>query len=194
MKLRTFLIALVGAGLALAGTSATAADTYRVDPAHSTAIFRIKHLNASYNYGRFNDIEGTFTLDDGNPAACQIDITVKAASLDTHNPRRDQHVMGPDFLNVKQYPIITFKSTKFTPAGKDAYEVTGDLTLHGVTKPITVKVTRTGPVVGLRGAMAGLETNFQIKRSEYQVNGMLSGPMQVGDDVWLIVSVEGHRP
>lgn len=175
--------------LALLPALAWAADTYKVDAIHSSIVFKVKHMNASYSWGRFNDIAGTFAMDGTTPTA--FDFTVKAASIDTANEKRDGHLKGPDFFNVRQFPTITFKSKDVKKAG-NLYDVTGDLTLHGVTKPVTAKVEVTGSGRGpTGGAIAGFEATLDIKRSEF---GMSYGvPNAVGDDVRIIVSVEGGK-
>lgn len=180
----TFLAATLPA-LALAG------EAYRVDTVHSTVIFRVKHMGTSFAYGRFNVLEGTFDLDPADPGKSAIDFTVKAESIDTGNPKRDGHLKSPDFFNVRQYPKISFKSRSVTSAGKDTFDVNGDLTLHGVTKPVTVKVERVGGGKGMRGeSLAGIEATFAIKRSDFGMKGMQGA---IGDDVRVIVSAEGNH-
>lgn len=189
MRLPTMLGVLFTA--AMATTPASAAETFTVDPVHSSVVFRIKHLDVSYFHGRFNNISGSFTLDPADPAQAKFDFTVKADSLDTGIDKRDQHVKGPDLFNVRQFPTITFQSTKVAAAGKGAYQVTGNLTLHGVTKPVTVTIEPTGTGKGMKGEpLAGVETTFTIRRSDFQMTGM--SPM-LGDEVRLTVSVEGGQ-
>ena len=116
---------------------------------------------------------------------------MKVESIDTHNAKRDQHLKSPDFFNAKQFPAITFKSKQVKKSSKDTYEVTGDLTIHGVTRPVTVKVTNTGSGKDPMGAnRIGFETIFTIKRSDFGMKFML-GP--VSDEIRLIVSIEGIR-
>jgi polyisoprenoid-binding protein YceI len=170
------------------GFACQAGETFQVDTVHSSVVFKVKHMNASNAWGRFNDISGTFSLDPASPETGKLDFKVKAASVDTANPKRDQHLKGPDFLNAVQFPTLSFISKKIVPAG-DAYDVTGELTAHGVTKPLTIKVTPTGQGSGPGGGkIAGIETSFTIKRSDFGMTKMV-GP--VGDDVWVNVSVEG---
>ena len=172
--------------------AARAADQYRVDPVHSSVVFRVKHLNVGYSYGRFNDIGGGLVLDEQNAAACAFELQLKADSIDTGNAKRDGHLKGPDFFNVKEFPTISFKSREVKP-GKAAntYEVSGELSLHGVTRLVTVQLQRVGsgndPFGGYR---TGFETNFSIRRSEFGMTGM-QGP--VGDDIWLLVSFEAVK-
>jgi polyisoprenoid-binding protein YceI len=184
-KLAAALFAAALPALALAG------EAYRVDTVHSTVIFRVKHMGTSYAYGRFNVLEGTFDLDPADPAKSALNFTVKTDSIDTGNPKRDGHLKSPDFFNVRQYPTITFKSRSVSSAGKDTYDVNGDLTLHGVTKPVTVKVERSGGGKGMRGeSLAGIEATFALKRSDFGMKGMQGA---VGDDVRVTVSVEGNH-
>jgi polyisoprenoid-binding protein YceI len=180
------------AALIFATASPTAvADTYGVDSVHSSVIFRIKHLSASYFYGRFNDVSGNISFNEGDPSKSSFDVQVKADSVDTKNGGRDKHLKSPDFFNVKQYPTITFKSKQVKKTGDQQYEVTGDFTLHGVTKPLTVKVEHTGTGKGMKGEQrAGFETTFTIKRSEFEMSFMLDG---LGDDVQITVSLEGVK-
>jgi polyisoprenoid-binding protein YceI len=189
MTSRTLFTAAVAAALP---ALAAAAETFQVDPVHSSVNFRVKHMNVSYSYGRFNAISGTFTLDPTDPAKSAFEFNVRADSLDTGSPKRDGHLKSPDFFNVRQYPSISFKSKSVASAGENAYDVTGDLTLHGVTRPVTLKVEQTGKGPGMagRGAAAGLLTTFNIKRSDFGMKGMV-GP--VGDDVRVEVAIEGNH-
>lgn len=177
-------------GLSLVSAAPSrAAGTYNVDTVHSTVLFRVKHMNASYAYGRFNDISGKFSFDDQDPAQSHFDFQVKTASIDTGNPARDKHLKSNDFFNAVQFPAVTFKSKSVAKSGADMYQVTGDLTLHGVTRPVSLKLTRTGSGKDMRGkAITGLESVFPIKRSDFKMSNMLGG---IGDDVTVTVSVEG---
>ena len=116
----------VASALVAAGFVCHAAETYQVDTTHSSVVFRVKHMNTSNAWGRFNDITGTFSLDPSDPAGGKLDFKVKAASVDTASTKRDTHLKGPDFFNAVQYPTLSFTSTKIAAAG-DAYDVTGDL-------------------------------------------------------------------
>lgn len=195
MKRERFFVAItvfvILGTLTLFSLPAAAADTYQVDPVHSAAIFRIKHLGIAYVYGRFNDLSGTLKVDDRAPEDSFVNISVRAENVDTHNVQRDNHLRSPDFFDSKQFDIISFRSKSFTRVGEGTYEVTGDLALHGVTRPLTVKVQRTGagkdPWGGFR---IGFETTFTISRSDFGMNFMMDG---VGDEVRIIVSVEGIR-
>lgn len=179
-------------GMVLAAP-APAADTWKADPVHSSIVFRIKHLDVGYIYGRFNQYSGSFAFDERDPAACALNIEVQAGSVDTGNAVRDGHLKGPDFFNVKEFPKITFKSTsmKALPGDAKNYEVTGDLTLHGVTKSVKVKLERIGTAKDMRGTLrTGFETTFTIKRSDYGMKYLVGA---LGDEVRVTVALEGIR-
>ncbi len=168
---------------------AFAADDYKVDTAHSAVLFKAHHFGAGYTWGRFNDFEGTFEVDEqGNPTA--IDITVKAESVDTHNDKRDKHLRSPDFLNAGEFQTITFKATEIAAAGEGKWTATGDLTLHGVTKPITVEITKAGegkdPWGGYR---YGFETAFSVERSDF---GFFNED-GIGDTIAMTIAIEGTK-
>lgn len=187
---RSVATALLGGALFLS-SSAFAADTWSVDPAHSTAIFRIKHFGASWQYGRFNDLAGTLVLDDADPTRSTLELTIKTGSVDTNNTKRDDHLKGPDFFDAAQYPTMTFKSKKIAVKSANVWAVTGDMTMHGVTREVTVDLERSGtgkdPWGGTR---TGAETTFTIKRSDFGVSFMPDG---LGDEVRIIVSVEAVK-
>jgi polyisoprenoid-binding protein YceI len=193
MNTRTLCAAALGGlALVLAGLSpARAAEPYKVDPVHSMAVFRIKHFGVGYIHGRFNEVSGDFTWDDANPAGISLDVHVKAETVDTNNPKRDQHLKGPDFLNVREYPDMAFKSTQVRQLDANNYEVTGNLTLHGVTRPLTVKLEHVGAAKDPFGMYRnGFETTFVIRRSEFGVKAMPEG---VGEEVRVTVAIEGLR-
>ena len=166
--------------------------TYEIDTAHSMILFRAKHNNVSYNYGRFNEFTGKITTDEFASMG-MVEFEVKSASVDTGNEKRDQHLRSSDFFSAKQFPVITFKSTKVSAkeGEEDVLEVTGDLELHGVKKSITVDVEITGRADGKDGeSLIGFESIFTIKRSEF---GMTYGMGPVSDDIRLIVSIEAKH-
>ena len=197
-------LVLVGAGLAapflpsgpmigqaVAEPSGDAAPgAYTVDAVHSSVIYRIKHMDVAYHYGRFNDFAGTFLLNADSPADSSVEITIQTASIDSGNGGRDKHLRSPDFFNVEQFPTATFSSTSVRKTGDTTYEVTGDFTLNGTTKPITVTINNTGEGQGRGGVeIAGFETTFTFNRLDYG----LGRPGGVGEDVRLTVSCEGAR-
>ncbi len=186
------LLLLIGsAGI----TQSMGVTAYEIDTAHSMIIFRAKHNGVSYNYGRFNEFSGkivmTSTDVSGNMVpGSMVEFEVKAASVDTGNEKRDQHLRSSDFFSAKQFPVITFKGTevKTKKDKKDVLEVTGDLELHGVKKSITVDVEITGRAKGRDGeSLIGFESTFTIKRSEF---GMTYGMGGISDDIRITVSIE----
>ncbi|MDB5352707.1 MAG: hypothetical protein JWN86_3954 [Planctomycetota bacterium] len=186
MKIRSCLFgAVIASMLAIPCLAAG----YKVDPVHSALTFRVKHMNTSYAYGRFDTISGTFAIDEANPAKSSFDFTVKTESVNTGNAGRDKHLAADAFFNAKQFPTISFKSKSVSSAGKNTFEVVGDLTLHGVTRPITVMIELTGTGKDMRGtAIAGIESVFTIKRSDFGMKQMLNA---VGDDVKIMLASEG---
>lgn len=166
--------------------------TYRVDPVHSFVIFRVKHMNTAYAYGRFNSFSGTIAVDEKNPANSSVEFEIDANSIDTGNSQRDDHLRSPDFFNVRQYPKITFKSTSVRKLDANTFEVKGDLTIRGVTRPLTVRVTYVGKGRNPRGQeIIGFETTFTLKRSQFGVSYGLNGGLS--DDVRVTIAVEAIR-
>src|SRR6476620_1597870 len=135
MNVRRLLIG--GVAIVALLVSVVRADTYKLDPVHSTAVFRIKHANVSYFYGRIVGPEGTIDVDSSDPTKLHFDVTLKIANIDTANPNRDKHLKSPDFFSAQEFPTITFKSTSVKAGADNKLEVTGDMTMHGQTKPIT---------------------------------------------------------
>lgn len=191
--MRRWCIGVILLSLVAAVTVVAAADTYEVDPAHSFVLFRCRNLaqaGSVFIYGRFTDIKGTIVVDK-DPAKSSVNITINADSLDTGVPDRDKHLKSPDFLNTKQFPTITFKSQRIQAIGKDRYQVTGDLTLHGVTKPITVTVTKVGEGKNFKGMQViGFETTFTIRRSDFGMKGLMN---VAADEVTLTVAIMGIK-
>lgn len=190
MRMTRPLIAFALAGSLFASNAMAAPETYEIDPTHSFINFSISHLGFSFLQGRFNDISGSFVYDADNPRANSITVEVKTASIDSNHAERDKHLRGKDFLNVDKYPTATFKTTSFEPKGEDGV-LTGDLTLHGVTKPITIDVTFVGagkdPWGGYRRGYSGKTT---IKRSDW---GMTYDLGPAAETVDLEFVIEGIR-
>ena len=170
--------------------SALGADTYKIDPVHSSVVFSVKHNGVTDFYGAFKEISGTVTFDAADAAKSSVELTVPVESIDTRNEKRDQHLKSPDFFNAKQFPAITFKSSKIEGSG-ETYKISGDLTIHGVTKPVTADFKRGPDGKGGQGkTVGGGEARFTIKRSDYDMKFML-GPL--GDEVNIILSLEGAK-
>lgn len=182
---------LLSASKSQPAASPVAPATYDIDGVHSAVLFRIKHLGVSYSYGRFNTIQGSFTYDEAKPEGSSIQIEIPTDSIDTGHDGRDQHLKSPDFFNAAEHPKITFVSKEVKKAKAGWLTVTGDLTLHGVTKPVTAEVEFVG--AGDRGQMgqrAGFETTFTIKREDFGISRML-GETGLGNEVRVTVSLEG---
>jgi polyisoprenoid-binding protein YceI len=181
--------ALAAVVLAVFGAAPVRADEYAVDAAHGGVTFKIAHLGLSWVPGRFNDFSGEFTLD-ADPARCSFGLTIKTESIDTNNQKRDDHLRSPDFFNAKQFPAITFKSTAVR-AIKDGYEVTGDLTLHGETKPVKFALVGGRTAEFPKGVRrTGFSTELVIKRSEFGITKFIEA---LGDDVHVAISFEGTK-
>jgi len=176
-------------GLALAGAAFAATEAFKFDKAHSLIGFRIRHVVTKVE-GRFRDFDGTIALDRTNPGASHVELTIQAASIDTAQENRDKDLRSPNYFDVEKYPTITFKSTKVEAKGADMYDVTGDFTLHGVTKSIHVPVKHTGFGKMQNTEKAGFEIAMPLKRGDY---GMNSGAPVVGDDVEINIQVEANK-
>jgi len=187
MKLWLSVAALV---VVVAGGSLALADTYGVDPVHSSAVFRIKHAEASYLYGRINAPEGTVVYDAAKPESSSFEVTLKADNIDTGNKMRDGDLKGPNYFNAKEFPTLTFKSTSVKKADETHLDVTGDLTIHGVKKSVTVSIEHTGDGKSMKGtAVSGFETTFTINRADFGMKEQQG----VGNEVKIMVSLEGDK-
>ena len=171
--------------------SAAGVTAYTIDDVHSCALFRVKHAAASQFWGRFNDVSGTFTVAN-DPALMAFSVEIKVDSVDTAEPKLDGHLKSPDFFNAAEFPTMKFtsKSAK-KAAGENMFEVAGDLSMHGVTKPVTAMVELTG-VSDMMGGRAGIEAIFNVKRSDF---GMTYGVDKgaIGDEVRVLVNLEGIK-
>ncbi|MEB8430739.1 YceI family protein [Cocleimonas sp. KMM 6892] len=187
MKLKTMATSFLALGL-LAGTLSAQAADYAFDKkgAHQFVQFRVQHLGYSWLYGRFNDFDGTFSYDAAEPEKAKVSVKIDTSSVDTNHAERDKHLRGDDFLDVDKFPEATFESTSF-----DGKTLKGDLTLHGVTKPVSIAVEKIGegedPWGGYR---AGFEGRTTFKMADFGIEKNL-GPKSA--DVEMILSVEGIR-
>jgi polyisoprenoid-binding protein YceI len=193
MNARAVAPALFGVVLAFALAPpplAAAVVRYTVDPSHSSAGFSVRHF-VSRVPGRFDALSGTIAYDADDPAASSVEITVDATSVDTNNPQRDDHLRSPDFFDVDRFPTLSFKSVAVKGAGDGSLEVSGDLTIRGVTKRVTVPVA----VLGVLGDRAGFEARFTVDRQDYGVswNRVLDGGAVVGDEVAIELEIEARR-
>ncbi len=185
-----FLLGVLG----LAGSGG--ASTWQLDPSHTRVEFAVRHLMVSTVRGSFSKVSGVVHVDDADPSRSRIEATIDAASIDTGNEKRDAHLRTPDFLDVERYPTITFRSTA---AEKTAtgWKVTGDLTLHGVTKPVVLDVGPTAPIKDPWGnTRAGAEATTTVRRSDFGITwnkALEAGGVTVGDEVRVTIDVEATR-
>lgn len=185
------LLAAAAATVSLA--AAVGAETYSIDAVHSSVSFSVRHL-VSRTSGRFGDFAGTVAYDPAQPAAARVEATIQLSSIDTGNERRDHHLLSPDFFAAEQFPAIHFVSTAVRPEGSRLM-VTGDLTLHGVTRQIVLPVEVLGlgthPMPQMKGApVAGFQAELLIKRSDFGVNSWIDTASVVGDDVKVSLIIE----
>jgi len=178
---------------ALAAAPAFAADTWTVDKAHSETLFSIKHLVSRVS-GRFNDFSGTIVGDAASPASSSVEFTINAGSVDTSDAKRDAHLKTPDFFDTANHPSITFKGTKVTPAGTNKYNVEGALTMHGVTKTVTLPVEFLGFVKDPWGNdRAGFAIETTLNRKDFGIvwnKALDAGGFVLGDDVKVMINLE----
>lgn len=190
--MKRITVATLALLVGLAGV-ASAADTWTIDKAHSDVSFRIKHLMSKVT-GSFADFDGTITTDFGNLAASSVSFTVKATSIDTKNPDRDKHLRSADFFDVEEHPIISFASSKITKTGEGSFDVTGTLSMHGVSKEITLPVTFLGAGQDPSGnTKAGFEINTTLSRTDFGIvwnKALETGGFLLGDEVEVRVNLE----
>ncbi len=191
MKKFRFLGLTLAAVLSVPGIAAAAEYVIDTPKAHAFIQFRIQHLGYSWLYGRFNTFEGNFVYDEKNPAASKVEVVIKTASIDSNHAERDKHLRSDDFLDVEKFPEARFVSTGFEEHEDGTATLKGDLTLHGVTKPITIDVQHTGhgddPWGGYRRGFLG---TTKLKLADFKIMRDL-GP--ASQEVELTLSVEGIR-
>jgi polyisoprenoid-binding protein YceI len=174
-----------------------AAATYTIDKAHSSVGFKVKHLTVSNVRGFFKDFAGTFDYDPANPKSWRAEATIQVASIDTDEPKRDEHLRSADFFDAATFPTMTFKSTGVNVAKDGAIQLLGDLTLHGVTKPIVLDLEVNGVVKDPWGnTKAGFSASGKIKRSDFGLtwNKTLdSGGLLIGDEVSIMLEIEAAQ-
>jgi polyisoprenoid-binding protein YceI len=158
------------------------------DAVHSSVSFKARHLDISWIHGRFNDVSGKFSIDRTDASKSSFQLTIKADSVDTANPARDEHLRQPDYFDTKQFPTIEFRSKK-VKAIEGGFEVTGDFTMHGTTKEITIRLMG-GKEIESRGVRrVGFSTELRLKRSDYNFDSSAIGP--IGDEAIVIIDCEG---
>jgi polyisoprenoid-binding protein YceI len=179
-------------GFCLSATAAPAraADDYAFDMVHSSISFKTRHLDISWIHGRFNEAEGKFSIDRQDPAKSTFQLSIKADSVDTANKARDEHLRQPDYFDTKQFPTIDFKSTSVKPI-KGGYEVTGDFTMHGKTKKITLNLIGGKEAEFMGTKRVGFSTELTVKRSDFGFDKTQIG--LIGDEAMIFIDCEGMR-
>jgi polyisoprenoid-binding protein YceI len=190
---RTYLAAALFAAASALALPAAAAETYAIDKSHSEVLFSVKHL-VSRVTGRFQDFDGKIVVDRAKPEASSAAFTVKATSVNTNEAKRDAHLRTAEFFDVEKFPEITFKSNKVTSKAKDTFDVLGDLTIRGISKPVVLAVSHTGDVKDPWGnEKAGFTATTTVNRKDY---GMLwnkaldQGGFVLGDEVTITINLE----
>ncbi|HEY5955898.1 MAG TPA: YceI family protein [Polyangiaceae bacterium] len=189
------LVTLAALSLSLQADAETTA--WVLDASHSRVGFTVPHMVVSSVSGRFKQASGTIALDEANLTKSDVEISIKTDSIDTDEPKRDEHLRGPDFFDAAKYPLIVFKSTKIAPAGGNKYKLTGELTMHGVSKLVTLDANISPAIKNPWGKMVrAVKIAGKVKRSDYGLkwNKTLdAGGVVVGDEVTLDIQVEINR-
>jgi polyisoprenoid-binding protein YceI len=187
-------LSLLALALLLPATAAAEPAVYKVDADHSGISFRIRHLVSNVS-GRFRDFDGVIRYDRQSPSASSVEFTVRAASIDTTSNDRDEDLRSKNFFDVAKYPTLSFTSTRVVLKDAETLEVTGNLTMHGVTRELTFPVKLLGTVAIPGGEKAGFEASFTVNRKEFGINWnnvLDSGPI-LGDEVRVSIDVEASR-
>ena len=173
--------------------TATTTRTFTIDKAHSEAVFQVRHLITKVR-GRFSQFEGRIDFDEAEPENSSVAVTIDAASIDTNEPDRDKHLRSGDFFDTDAHPHITFKSTRVVRAAANRFDVSGPLTIRGISKDITLPVTFLGLATDPWGkARAGFETEITINRKDFGLSwnaALETGGFLVGDDVKISLSIQ----
>ena len=174
-------------------TTINRTTTYRIDKAHSEAVFQVRHLLTKVR-GRFSDFEGEIDYDEENPDQSSVNVTIQAASVDTGERDRDTHLRSADFFEVEKFPTLTFRSTRVTRRSSESFDVAGDLTIHGVTRPVTLSTALLGKARDPWGnERVAFEAETTINRKDFGLlwNAALeTGGFLVGDEVKISLSVQ----
>ncbi|AIF45791.1 YceI family protein [Dyella japonica] len=185
---------LVLAGLVSAAVSAQAAPvTYKMDPTHTLVLFSWNHFGYSNPTANIGIGDGTIVFDDKDPSKSSVDVTLPLADLDTHVSKLDEHLKKADFLDADKYPTMTFKSTKVQAEGGNKYKVTGDLTVHGVTKPVTLDATlnKSGEHPMMKVQTVGFDAVATLKRSDFGVGAYVPN---ISDEIKVRITTEASVP
>ena len=186
------------AALFLGWATVVPAAVWEIDPAHTSVQFSIRHMTVSNVRGEFSRVSGTVDGDETDPTHATIQASIDTASIDTRQPKRDEHLKSADFFDVEHYPTMTFRSKRIEAAGTGHYRVTGDLTLHGVTREVVLDVSGlTAPVKDPRGGLrSGAEATARINRKDFGLiwsKTLDGGGVMLGDEVAITIDVEAVK-
>lgn len=189
---RHLAAAALSALVTLPLTAQAAPVAYKLDPAHTAVVFIVDHLGFSKAVGSFNTVAGELSFDKDAADKSSLSVTIDTTSIDTNHAKRDEHLKSPDFFNVKEFPKLTFKSTKIEKTGDKTGKLHGDLTLLGVTKPVVLDVTfnKDGVSPASKQETVGFSARGTIKRSDF---GMKYGVPNIGDDIQIIIESEAVK-
>lgn len=188
-------VAIAAAPRAAAPSALRAAEPaeFEIDVAHSTLIYRVRHFGVSNFYGRINGPSGSFLLDAERPEASRLSVEIEIKNMDAGNESRDRFLLSPDFFNVREHPKASFVATSIRPTAPGVFEAMGDFTMHGETRPITVRLDGYVEKATDRfGYRAGFECTFEVKRSDYGMD-LFVKEGTLGDEVRITVAIEGVR-
>jgi polyisoprenoid-binding protein YceI len=190
---RYVMIFIAIAAFAMAASAAAQVGNWQIDPVHSSAQFSVRHLGVSTVRGAFMKVSGSAKYDAADPSKGSLDATIEATSVDTRVEMRDNDLRSPNFLDVAKYPTITFHSKQTKAAGAGKLQITGDLTIHGVTKEVVLDVD--GPTAPIKDPWGnqrfGASATTKIKRQDFGVNG---APGIVGDEITITIDAELIQP
>jgi len=199
-EMKKLKVIIFSAGIAVLSimmpVNAKAADTYRIDNSHSTIGFAVKHMMISMTRGEFTDYAGSIQFDKNDLSVFSADVVIQTNSIDTRHEGRDAHLKGEDFLDVEIYPTIIFQNTTLSKRAS-GYEIAGDLTMHGVSKKVTIPVTISGPIQSpFGGEILGIAGEISINRQDFGISwnkAMDQGGFVVDNSVKLLIEIEAHK-
>ncbi len=194
-KANTAAVWAIAAACILTQSTVVAAAEWSLDPAHSSAGFKVRHMMVSNVSGQFGGVTGTAEYDGKDIKSLKVNAEIDATTVNTGDKARDEHLRKADFFDVEKYPKMSFKSTKVVPQGKDKFQLVGDFTLHGVTKPVTLEVEGPSAVITDKkgGTRTGASATATLKRKDFGISygGVLdNGGAAIGDDVKIELEIE----
>lgn len=188
--LRSSLFAVAALAAGFVSSASAAVESYKIDSTHSTIQYSLRHLVSKFT-GSFSTVSGTINVDRANLEKSSVEATIDIGSVNTADEKRNAHLKSPDFFDAVKFPTMTFKSTSWKKTGEDTYDVTGNLTIKDVTKPVVLKTKVLGFGEGMGGTqVSGWEVTGQIKKSEFGLAGPAMLGKVLGDEVTINIAVE----